>query len=83
MKVVFIAALLCAAGSAISAYAEPDVRLTAAQNQFRVTTEQAAEDTGRRSQEVWSRTATQSRGNSVGIATIPAQEERYASGCSR
>jgi hypothetical protein len=83
MKVGSIAALLCAACSAVPSYAENEVRLAATQNQFRVTTEQAAEDGGRRAQEIWAKTATQPRGNFVGIAAISAQEERYVSGCSR
>jgi len=84
MKVVSIAALLYASWSALPSYAENEVKLAAAQNQFWVTAEQASAAEGRRSQEIWAKTATQSRGNFVGIAAIPAQEgERYVSGCSR
>jgi len=84
MKVVSIAALLCASWSAFPSCAD-EVKL-AAQNQFWVAAEKAsaAEDGRRRSQEIWAKTVTQSRANFVGIAAIPAQEEeRYVSGCSR
>ena len=86
MKVVSIAALLCASWSAFPSSAENEVKLAAAQNHFWVTAEQAsaAQDGRRRSQEIWAKTGTESRGNFVGIAAIPAQEEeRYVSGCSR